>query len=270
MAMQAHFIGTRLSRRTVLKGAGLGAVGFTAVQAGFLRTMAAQSDDLQDILDITATTERFGVTFLGEGLASNEAGNFDKAWSGAEIGIVTAARAQEQFHLDAFEKAGGKPMVDSFTIPPDFLTSFDAFFGAVVEQEVAETGAQIAAMTAFTELERPDLVKVSFQYAAEESVHRLLANYTLGVRPANDVAFAAAPFETVADFLASLEERGIIGGSGTEITFPGPGEIDDTNVTEQEPGGPAVDCGPSATPAANDEAHRIVIRSPSGLVMVPI
>ncbi|MDQ3540664.1 MAG: hypothetical protein M3440_08260 [Chloroflexota bacterium] len=252
MTMQADIIGKRLSRRTVLMSAGLGAVGFTAAQAGFLRTMAAQSDELQDILDITATTERFGVTFLGEGLASNEAGNFDRAWPDAVVAVVTAARAQEQFHLDAFEEAGGTALVDTFTIPEDFLTSFDAFFGALVEQESAEVGAQVAAMKAFTELERPDLVKISFQYAAEEAEHRLLANYTLGTRPANDVAFPAAPFETVADFLASLEERGIIGGSGTEIVFPGPGEIDDTNVTEQEPGGPAVDCAPSGTPAADD------------------
>lgn len=247
----ADTIETRLSRRTVLMSAGFVAVGFTAAQAGFLRTMAAQSDELRDILDITATTERFGVTFLGEGLASNEAGNFDRGWPDSVVEIVTAARAQEQFHLDAFEQAGGTPMVDTFTIPPEFLTSFDAFFGAVVEQEAAETGAQVAAMKAFTELERPDLVKISFQYAAEEAEHRLLANYTLGTRPANDIAFAPAPFETVAEFLASLEERGIIGGSGTEIVFPGPGEIDDTNVTEQEPGGPAVDCAPSSTPTAN-------------------
>jgi len=251
MTIQANIIGTRLSRRTVLAGVGIGAVGFTAAQAGFLRAAAAQSDELQDILDITATTERFGVTFLGEGLASNEAGNFDQPWPDTVVAVVTAARAQEQFHLDAFEAAGGVPMVDTFTIPEEFLTSFDAFFGAVVEQETAEVAAQIAAMNAFTELERPDLVKLSFQYAAEEAEHRLLANYTLGVRPANDVAFASAPFETVAEFLESLEERGIIGGTGVEIVFPGPGEIDDTGVTEKEPDGPVVECAPSGTPAAN-------------------
>jgi len=239
-----------LSRRTLFRGLGVGAAGLTLAQASFLRSAAAQSDEIQDILDITATVERFGVTFLGEGLASAAAGNFDQPFLPEVIAIVTAARAQEQYHLDAFEAAGGEPLVDSFTVPPEFLTSFDAFFGAVVEQEEAEVAAQIAAMSVFAEMGRPDLAKVSFQYAAEEAEHRVLANYTRGARPANDIAFAPALFATIDEFLESLEERGIIGGSGTEIVFPGPGEIDGRNVTEREPGGRVVDCAPMATPDA--------------------
>ena len=235
----------------MLKGVGVGAVGFTAAQSAFIRTKAAQSDTVQEALDISATTERFGVTFLGEGLASNAPGNFDRAWSDPVIAVVTAARAQEQFHLDAFEAAGGVPLVDTFTIPPEFLTSFDAFFGAVVEQEAAEIAAQIAAMVVFTEMMRPDLVKVSFQYAAEEAEHRVLANYTRGTLPPNDVAFAPALFDSIGAFLESLEQRGIIGGTGTEIVYPGPGEIDPTNVIETTPGGVAVDCVPDGTPVAD-------------------
>jgi len=124
---------TPFSRRTALKGIAIGAAGFTVAQGAFLRSAAAQSESLQDVLDITATVERFGVTFLGEGLQSARDGAFDKAWSDTEIAIVEAARAQEQFHLDAWEAAGGVPLVDTFTVPPEFLTSFDAFFGAVVE-----------------------------------------------------------------------------------------------------------------------------------------
>lgn len=33
-------------------------------------------------------------------------------------------------------------------------------------------------------------MKVSFQYAAEEAGHLIAANYTLGTRPAADIAFA--------------------------------------------------------------------------------
>ncbi|MDP9069847.1 MAG: hypothetical protein M3N68_00885 [Actinomycetota bacterium] len=243
-------IASRLSRRTLLRSTGVGAAGFTVAQLAFLRSQAAQSEAIQDILDITATTERFGVTFLGEALASNEEGNFDQEFPENVVAVVTAARAQEQFHLDAFEAAGGEALVDTFTVPEEFLTSFEAFFAAVVEQEAAEIAAQVAAMAVFTELERPDLAKVSFQYAAEEAEHRLLANYTLGVRPANNFAFAPFLFVTIDEFLASLEERGIIGGAGLEITYPGPGEIDDTGVIEQEPGGDVVDCAQEGTPDA--------------------
>ncbi|MDQ3411120.1 MAG: ferritin-like domain-containing protein, partial [Chloroflexota bacterium] len=161
---------------------------------------------------------------------------------------------QEAFHLDAFEQAGGQPLVDTFTVPPEFLTDFNAFFTAIVDQELAETAAQIAAMRVFTDMGRPDLAKVSFQYAAEESEHRVLANYTRGVRPANDLAFIPVLFETVDEFLASLEERGIIGGTGTEIVYPGPGEIDATNVIERVPGGAVVDCAPAAIPGATPGA----------------
>lgn len=248
MTTMTTLMGAHVSRRTLLKGSALGATGFTAAQTEFLRSVAAQSDEIQDILDITATTERFGVTFLGSGIQSNNDGNFDQPFPDPVIAILRAARAQEQFHLDAFEQAGGTPLVDTFTVPPEFLTNHDAFFSAIVEQEAAEIAAQIAAMKVFTELGRPDLAKVSFQYAAEEAEHRLLANYTLGTRPANDVAFAPAMFETIQDFLDSLEERGIIGGNGTEIVFPGPGDIMADDVIEQEPGGVEVQCDGNATP----------------------
>lgn len=241
---------TRFTRRAALKAAGIGAAGFTLAQAAFLQDAAAKSDSIQDVLDITATVERFGVTFLGEGLRANKNGKFDKTWPDNVVAVVTAARAQEHYHLDAFLKAGGKPLVKTFTVPPEYLTSFDAFFGAVVEEETAETAAQIAAMKAFTDLGRQDLVQVSFQYAAEEAEHRLLANYTRGHRPANDNAFAPALFETVNDFLASLKKRGIIGGDGTKITYPGPGEIDGSDVTEKTPGGPSALCTASGTPVA--------------------
>lgn len=257
--------GTLLSRRTLLRGAGVGigvgAAGFTLAQSRFLRSAAAQSESVQDVLDITATVERFGVTFLGYGLQSNLEGNFDKPWPDPVVAIVTAARAQEVLHLETFERLGGVPLVDSFTVPPEFLTSFDAFFAAVVEQETAEVAGQIAAMAVFAELGRPDLAKVSFQYAAEEGEHRVLANYTLGARPAADNAFAPALFDSVGAFLASLEERGIIGGTGTELLYPGPGEIDATGVIEQIPGGFLADCARSATPeAATPESGTPVAR----------
>ena len=250
MTIQEALRTTTLSRRSVLLGAGASAVAFTAAQSSFLRTQAAQSESLQDILDIIATTETFGVAFLGAGLEANRNGEYDVPWPDNVVEIVEAARAQEQFHLEAFESLGGQSLYDTFTVPPTTLTVFNDFFAAVVDQETAETGSQGAAIRAFTAMGRPDLVKVAFQYGAEEAEHRLLANYTLGNRPANDRVFAQAPYETLGEFLQSLRTRGIIEGAGTEVSYPGPGEIDDSNVIETEPGGVAVSCGDSATPGA--------------------
>lgn len=85
-----------------------------------------------------------------------------------------------------------------------------------------EIAAHIAAMLTFTALQRPDLVKTSFQYAAEEAEHRLLANYAKGARPANNYAFAPALYQNTTDILAELRKLGIIDGSGPAATFTDP------------------------------------------------
>ncbi len=241
---------SRVSRRTALKSAGAVGLGVLMAEAGFLRQVAAQSDSIQEILNITATTEAFGVTFLGAGIDSARNGGFRaKPIPEPVIAILEAARAQEQFHLDFFRSAGGQLLTDTFTLPdPKLLTDYDLFFGAIVMLEAREIAAQLAAFRTFTELKRPDLLKVSFQYAAEEAEHRVLANYALGARPANNVAFEATLYRTISEHLAFLREAGIIGGRGPAVKYPGPGSINASNVIERTPGGPAVSCsagGPS-------------------------
>ena len=246
----------RLSRRTLLKGTG--AVGLGLALAGAFpyeslaeqATSAAQVESIQDILDVTVTTEMFGVTFLGAALESNRQGNFQPAFPAPVVAILTAARAQEQFHLEFFQSLGGKPLTQTFNIPnPALLTDSRLFFDTLQMQETREVAAQIAAFNTFTALKRPDLIKVSFQYAAEEAEHRVLANYAAGTRPANNYGFAPALYGSVAQFVADLRRLGVIGGSGPAATYPGPGTIDPTNVIERTPGGPAVTCTAAAAPA---------------------
>jgi hypothetical protein len=232
------------SRRTLLKGAGAMGVGFTAAQIAFVRSAAAESDSLQEILNITATTERFGVTVLGAALASDAEGNYDKPFPEGVRAIVTAARAQEQFHLDAFESLGGEAITGTFTIPEALLTDYNAFFSAVVALEAHEIALQMTSMHTFAEMNRPDIAKVSFQYAAEEAEHRVLANYARGTRPALDMAFEKSFYNQPSDHLTFIKEQGLIGGSGTEFNYPGPGEIDASNVINRTPDGPMVACAP--------------------------
>lgn len=244
----------QISRRSLFKGAGALAAGLTLSQVALLRTAAAQSESIQDVLNITATVEAFGVTFLGLGIDNAKKGAFNKPWPANVLAVVEAARAQEQFHYDFFTSAGGRPLTTTFTLPaPEAITDFETFFSAIVEQEAAETAAQIAAIGVFTAQKRPDLVKIAFQYGAEEAEHRVLANYTRGARPANDRAFAAASFSSVAGVLASMRQRGVIDGPVPAGSFPGPGAIDPTNVIERTPGGVAASCtSPApARPAPN-------------------
>ncbi len=161
-------------RRTLLKGTGAVGLGLALTGAAHVQPAAAQDRDLQTILNITATTEAFGVTALGEAIRSAEEGNYNQPIPDPVLAILRAARAQEQFHLDFFREAGGELLTETFTVPPALLTDYATFFSTLVELETRETAAQIAAMLTFTQLERPDLVKASFQYAAEESVIRVI------------------------------------------------------------------------------------------------
>lgn len=240
----------QLSRRIVLKGMGALGAGAALAPFGGARSAAAQTETVQDILNVTVTVEKFGVTFLGLGLESAANGNFDPPIPEPVIAIVVAARAQEQAHLDFFESLGGQALTDTFTVPdPALLTDPAAFFGAVSEQEAREVAAQVAAMTTFTEVSRPDLAKVSFQYGAEEAEHRVLANYAAGVRPPNNFGFAPALYTNTSEIITAMQEVGLIGGSGPAATYPGPDDnFDFSNVTNTEPDGPEVSCGPITMP----------------------
>ncbi len=262
--------GTGFPRRTLLKSATALGAGLALARAEFLPSMAADAataENIQDILDITVTTEMFGVTILGAGLESNRMRAFNAPFTDAEVAVVTAARAQEQFHLNFFQSLGGKPLTGTFHLPtPTILTDRTMFFNTVQQQEGREVAAQIAAMLTFVSLSRADLVKASFQYAAEEAEHRLVANYAAGARPANNIAFAPMLYSTVAAYLANLQQLGIIGGSGPALTFPGPGMIDPSNVIERTPGGVSVS-GTASAPSATAAPSRAA--SAPGTAVVP-
>ena len=267
-------IARRLSRRHLLKGVGAGALGLGLAQTGLARTglsqagltrpvggwrglaqaeaaqaQAAQTESLQDILDITATVEAFGVTLVGAAIASNAAGGYDPPLPAPVVAILMAARAQEQAHFDFFTGLGGVPRTTTFTVPaPELLTDPAVLFGAFDQEETREIAAQLAALRAFVAMGRPDLVKVSYQYAAQEAEHRLLGRLALGATPPNNYAFAPAMYETVGGILDDYARGGIIGGSGQALTFPGPGAIDASNVIELTPGGAPVSCAPEPYP----------------------
>ncbi|MGI8913338.1 MAG: hypothetical protein ACR2JY_06045 [Chloroflexota bacterium] len=251
-----------VSRRTVLRGAGALGAGLLA-QTALLHPAAAgaasvlthratqateQTERIQDILDILATNEAFGVTLVGTVLDSAKNGTYSPAIPAKVLKVLTGVRAEEQFHLDFLRAAGGQLRTDTFYLAdPLLLTDPHTLFTDLVAPEDAAIAAVMASMLTFTRERRIDLLKANFQFATEEAEHRLLANHSLGTRPANDQAFAPALFTTVAEFYAELKKKGIIDGSGKKITYPGPGPIDSTNVIYRTPGGPQVSCAAGTT-----------------------
>lgn len=240
------------SRRTLLKGAGAAGAGLTLAQIGLLRAVAQETESVQDIIDIAATAESLAVTLLGGAIDSAGQGNYNTPIPDAVIAILEAARAEEQYHLDYLQSAGAKPLTQSFTVPDTaILSNYDALFGLIVQLEGAFIAAYGAAMRQFAILNQPGLVKVAYQVGTVEAEHRVLANYALGVRPANNLAFEANLFDTVGDAATALTNLGFIGGDGAPVDYPGPGDIQFDLVSESEPGGPVVDCTPVMTQMPN-------------------
>lgn len=245
----------RISRRRLLKGAGAVGLGVMAAQAGILqhagliRSVAADSEGVTDIINIAATAEAMAVTLLGGAIDSAKHGSYNKPIPDAVIAILQAARSEEQYHLSYLQSAGAKPLTETFTVPDTkILTDTTTLFKTIVALETAFIAAYMAAAREFADMKQPSLVKVAYQIGAVEAEHHVLANYALGTRPANDVAFEKAMFATVGDAAKALQQLGFIGGSGPKVTYPGPGTINNSNVSETTPSGPAVDCTAPASP----------------------
>ncbi len=239
-----------MSRRTLFKGVGALGAGLMLSRLGLLRVALAQDETVAEIANIAATAESMAVTLLGGAIESARNGGYDPSIPGPVIDILEAARATEQFHLEYLLSAGAQPLTQTFTVPDtSILSSYDALFSTIVALEGAFIAAYIAAARRFAELKQPELVKVAFQIAGTEAEHRVLANYALGTRPANDVAFEKALFRSVGEAAEMLQHLGYIGGDGPAVTYPGPGRIRTAGVIETVPGGPTVDCMPPGMPA---------------------
>lgn len=215
------------------------ALGVTSSDVAAMRLQAAACETVQEIINIAATAEAFAVTALGGALASAQQGNL--ALSAEAVGTLTAARAAEQAHYDYLVGAGAEPLTLTFTVPDEaIITDVGTFLTTLVTLEEAFIAAYIAAAQVFAIRGEARLSQVALQIGAIEAEHRAGARFfaieagILSGTP-NDVAFEQALFSSVGEAATALTELGFIGGSGTEITYPGPGEIDFTGVTNLQP-----------------------------------
>ncbi len=260
-----------VSRRSLFKGMGAGVLGLALgsgltfgkgplagidmlESAGQMKAVAQESESIQEIINIAITAEALAVTLLGGAVASAEADNYNEQIPELVIDVLKAARAEEQFHYDYLAAAGATPLTTTFTIPdPALLSDVETLFGTLVQLETAFVGAYMAAARRFAELDQPELVKIAVQTAGVEGEHRVLANYVLGERPANNFAFYPNLFETVGDAAAALQDLGFIGGDGQQVQYPGPGAIDASKVTNTMLGGPSVNCSTGIQPPVDPD-----------------
>ncbi len=219
-------------------------MGLTLAQAGLLRSAAAASESVSDIVNIAITAEELAITLLTNVIKN--ASGYDQPIKEPVLSVLKGALASEVYHRDYLAKAGATPLTQAFTVPdPKILSDYDTLFTTVVQLESAFVAAYTAAAAEFADMGKPELVKVAFQIGAVEAEHRVLANYALGHRPANNMAFEANLFGAVGDAAAALKKLGFIGGSGKQVSYPGTSGADLSYVSHTYPGGPSVSCMPA-------------------------
>lgn len=226
---------------TLLHQAGRG-VAASAPVSSVSRTMrqaAATCESVQEIINIAVTAEAFAVTALGGAL--DNAANGTLALNAEQIQTLTAARAEEQAHYQFLITSGAKPLTTTFTVPdPKIVTDVPTFLKTLITLEEAFIAAYLAAAQEFATLGEARLAQVALQIGAVEAEHRAGVRFyaiqagVISGTP-NDVAFEKALFTSVGQAAATLQQLGFIGGSGAQITYPGPGTIDFTGISQLQP-----------------------------------
>ncbi len=193
-----------LSRRSLLKGAGLAGAGallsFNSVW-GFSRVFgqAMADDDLQTILNLAATAELFATTHYLAAI------NGDLGLAEVQVNYLKAGFLAEQDHLDLLVSLGAEPVVTEFYVP-EMLFSDQALFSAVTEvAETAFVGAYLAATRVFSKSEETTPFAVTTaQIAAVEAEHRALVRQ-IGGRLANNISYAQYTLNNVSDAVPVLQ-----------------------------------------------------------------
>lgn len=196
-------------------------------------------ESVQEIISILATAEAFAVTALG--VALENAANGKLPLNAEQQQAIKAARAEDQAHYAFLLGSGAKPLTTTFTLPdPQIVSDVPTFLKNLIALKELFVAAYLAAAQEFAVLGEATWVAHSLAIGAIEAEHRVAARFFAVeggslIGPPNDVAFERAKFSSVGAAAAELKALGFIGGSGTQITYPGAGSVDDTGVKHLMP-----------------------------------
>ncbi len=211
----------------------------TMTERSSLREGVAGCESVQQIINMAATAEALAVTALGVALQNAVEGTL--ALNAEHQQALRAARAEEQAHYTFLRGAGATPLTTTFTVPdPTIMTSVPTFLTTLITLEEVFIAAYLAAAQQFALLGEPLLVQRALAIAAVEAEHRVAVRFfaiEAGVLTGlpNDVAFQKAKYSSVGAAAVALVQLGFIGGSGTPLSYPGPGAIDNTGVKNLTP-----------------------------------
>lgn len=185
---------------------------------------AGACESVQEIINVMATAEAFAVTILGAALGNAASGQL--ALNAEHVQMLTAARSQEQAHYRLLTGAGAKPSTTTFTVPEKIVTDVATFLTTVIWLKELCIAAYLAAAQEFGILGHPALAQMALSVASVDAEHRVGVRFfavEAGVITGlpNDIAFQQALFASVGEAAVALRQKGFVGGSGAQITYPG-------------------------------------------------
>jgi len=181
-----HF-GSRVSRRNMLKTAGIGGAA-AALTFGMADAVNAQTagDDPQTILNLASTAEALAVTAFHSIITLS---SFYGGLKPVYQNYLKSALSQEQAHYDFLVAAGAKPLANKFFFPNGILENLALYVYVTDVLEGVFIGAYLASVRRFAELNRPDLAWTSASVMGIEAEHKAL-NRAMGIDAAGNGAGA--------------------------------------------------------------------------------
>ena len=176
--------------------------------------------DLQPALSALATVEAAVVTLMGVALQASADGDLE---TGEDLDtILRAAQCQDEQHYHLLTSTGGEPLTTTFTTPPDMMADRTYLLIFLLELKAITMAGYMALARAWAELGDVDQVEICYQMGLVEGQHAALFQALVGLRPANDRAFARWLFANAEEATDALERLGLLEGEGESADFPGP------------------------------------------------
>ena len=176
--------------------------------------------DLQPAFSALATVEAAAVTLMGVALQASADGDLD---TGEDLDtILRAAQCQDEQHYHLLTDLGGEPGTATFTIPPDMMADRTFLLIFLLELKAITMAGYMALARAWAEAGDLDQVEICYQMGVVEGQHAALFQALVGLRPANDRAFARWLFVSAEEATDALARLGLLEGDGESADFPGP------------------------------------------------
>ncbi|MFT4038443.1 MAG: hypothetical protein QM692_09705 [Thermomicrobiales bacterium] len=176
--------------------------------------------ELQPALAALATAEAAAVTLMG--VALQAAADGDLETDDDLDTILRAAQCQDEQHYHQLVANGGDPASTEFSVPEQMLSERTYLLVYLLELKAITIAGHMALARAWAELGDGDQVEISYQMGVVDGQHAALFQALVGLRPANDRAFARWLFADASEALAALATLGVLDGEGEPATFPGP------------------------------------------------